>query len=392
MESYDAIVIGTGGTGSATLYHLARRGARALGLDRFAPGHDRGSSHGETRIIRLAYFEHPDYVPLLRRAYELWEELEGRSGVELHRQTGLLQIGPPEGAVVPGVLRSAREHGLEVEELEGREVERRFAGFRVPRGMTAVLERRAGYLRVEACVRAHVEAALALGAEWRSAAVERWSAGPSGIEVAARLPGDGGQEAVFSAKSLVVAPGPWAARLLDDLGVRFVVRRKAMFWYGAAEPFYRVERGSPAFLYETPAGVFYGFPRIDARGIKVAEHSGGRVLDLARQDPLDVDRALDREEERRVEDFLAACLPEAGRDCLSHSVCMYTMSPDEHFVLDRHPREPRVVFAAGLSGHGFKFTPVLGEVLAELALEGSTKAPVGFLRLGRPGLRERSDD
>src|SRR5437870_5757997 len=168
MERYDCIVVGTGGVGSAALYHLARRGVRALGLDRFPPGHDRGSSHGDTRIIRQAYFEHADYVPLALRSYELWAELEERRREQLFHQVGLLQIGPPDGAVIQGVLGSARLHGLEVERLEARETERAFPGHRVPEGMCGAFERKAGYLRVERCVIAHAEEAQKLGAELRS--------------------------------------------------------------------------------------------------------------------------------------------------------------------------------------------------------------------------------
>ena len=149
---YDVIVIGCGGVGSATLWQLASRGARVLGIDPYAPGHDRGSSHGDTRVIRQAYFEHPDYVPLLRRAYALWSDLEQQAGRRLYHETGVLEIGPPNGEVVPGVLTSARVHGLEVESLTADEVAQRFPGCAVPDGDVAVFEKRGGFLRVEDCV------------------------------------------------------------------------------------------------------------------------------------------------------------------------------------------------------------------------------------------------
>ncbi|HKA55388.1 MAG TPA: N-methyl-L-tryptophan oxidase [Candidatus Binatia bacterium] len=371
MSTYDCIVIGTGGVGSAALYHLAGRGARTLGLDRFPPGHDRGSSHGDTRIIRLAYFEHPNYVPLLRRAYQLWAELAERRGQQLYHETGLLQLSHPAGEVVPGVLRSAHEHDLAVEELTAGEVAYRFPGLRVPAPMTAVFERCAGYLKVEACVLAYVQEASKLGAEVRSGeAVLGWRADGSGVVVTT-------DQARYAAARLVITPGAWAADLLGDLGVRFTVRRKSLFWY-EAPPVYGVE-GCPIFLYETPTGIFYGYPQIDHFGLKVAEHSGGQVV----TDPLTVDREIDPQDRRRVEDFLARHLPDVSRTLRRHVVCLYTMSPDGHFIVDRHPRHPQVAFVAGLSGHGFKFACVLGEVLAELALDGRTHAPSEFLACDR---------
>ena len=373
MADYDCIVVGTGGVGSAALFHLARRGARALGLDRFPPGHDRGSSHGDTRIIRQAYFEHPDYVPLLFRAYELWRELEERSGKDLYREVGLLQVGPPGGTVVPGVLQSGRRHHLPLEKLSPHEVESRFPGFLVPGGMEGVFERRAGYLRVEECVRTHAEEALKLGAEIRTGeSVQEWLPEGSGVSVRT-------DRATHRADRLILAAGSWAGNLLAGLGIRFEVRRKPLLWYRPASGSYRVESGCPCFLYETTAGLFYGFPQIDSFGLKVAEHTGGQSV----PDPLAVDRSLRREDREPVEAFLKAHLPGVSRECLKHTVCLYTMSPDEHFVVDRHPHHPQVAFAAGLSGHGFKFTCVLGEALAQLALEGKTGLPIGFLSCRR---------
>jgi monomeric sarcosine oxidase len=373
MKHYDCIVIGTGGVGSAAVYHLARRGAKVLGVDRFSPGHDRGSSHGDTRIIRLAYFEHPNYVPLLRRAYTLWADLAERCGQQLYHETGLLQVSHPQGVVVPGVLRSAKEHHLAVESLTAREVERHFPGFRVPESMTAVFERCAGYLRVEACVVAHAHEAVKLGAEIRSGeTVHSWRAEGSGVVVLT-------DQESYAANRLVITPGAWASHLLGDLDLGFEVRRKSLFWYTISDPVYAVTNGCPMFLYETHDGVFYGYPQIDHFGLKVAEHSGGQIV----TDPLTVNREIDPQDRERVEDFLRVYLPGVSRQLQKHVVCLYTMSPDAHFVVDCHPQHPQVTFVAGLSGHGFKFTAVLGEILAELALDGRTSAPIGFLACHR---------
>ncbi|MBI1902367.1 MAG: N-methyl-L-tryptophan oxidase [Planctomycetia bacterium] len=379
MTHYQAIVLGTGAVGSAALLALARRGVRALGLDRFPPGHDRGSSHGTTRIIRQAYFEHPHYVPLVLRAYELWRELEQRRGETLLTQTGLLQVGPADGTVLAGVRRSAQEHQLPLEELSAAEVEKRWSGFRVPRGMSGVYEERAGYLRVEACVVAQAEEAVRLGAELCvGETILGWTRGD------AATPGNGPlvvrtNRKTYSAERLIVCAGAWAGELLGDLRISLEVRRKPQYWFATGSDEYRVERGFPAFLYELPSGVFYGFPQIDERGVKVARHSGGEVV----RDPLNVDRDLDPADRKLVEEFCVSNLPRLTRTLAHHSMCMYTMTPDEHFVVDRHPRDPRVAFAAGLSGHGFKFAPVLGEALADLALHGRTNLPVGFLGMKR---------
>jgi sarcosine oxidase len=377
MQTYDVIVIGCGGVGSAALYHLAKRGVKVLGLDRFPPGHDRGSSHGRTRIIRQAYFEHPDYVPLLLRAYELWDELSQRCGKQLYHEIGLLQIGSLDGQVVPGVLKAARLHGLAIDHLTAQQAQRCFPAFRVPDGWEAVFEHRAGYLDVEDCVLAHLVEAQKLGAELRTdVEVRGWEVHQEGVIVAT----DAGQ---FAAGKLVIAAGPWASSFLSDLGISLPVQRKSVFWYPINDDALWADRGCPAYLFDTPECP-YGIPHLHDDGFKIAEHG----LSNAKQpiaDPLQVNRELYKTDQARVEEFLANHIPGVGRPYLDHSVCMYTMSPDENFIVDVHPQYPQVAFAAGLSGHGFKFTCVLGEILAELTLKGSTRHPIGFLNCRRFG-------
>jgi len=373
MRSYDVIVLGTGGVGSAAAYQLARRGAKVLGIDQFPGGHDRGSSHGETRVIRQAYFEHPDYVPLLLRAYELWRELEQEADVDLLHQVGLLQVGPPEGCVVRGVLEAARLHGLDVESLRRDEIPRRFPGFQAAEDAVGVFEPAAGYLRVERCVLTHLAAAKARGAEFRfGITAQSWQQDGGGVHVVTT-------EGAFTALKLIVTAGPWAPQLLADVGVPLTIRRKHLYWFSANNAVYHEAHDCPTYLYELPHGVYYGFPQIDELGVKVAEHSGGAVVN----DPTTDSRPLDAADLARVEDFLTQYLPGVGRPMQKRSVCFYTMSPDEHFLVDRHPKHPNVFFVAGLSGHGFKFTSVLGEALADLAMEGRTKLQIGFLSLDR---------
>lgn len=377
MPVHDAIVIGTGGVGSAALFHLARRGVQAVGLDRFPPGHDRGSSHGRTRIMRKAYSEHPDYVPLLRRAYDLWAGLEAARDEKLVYWAGLLQAGPADGHLVPGVLESARRHGLDVDELTADEASRRFPGFVVPDGGQAVFEQDAGFLLVERCILAHLEEARRLGAELRTGeAVVRWTVHDDGVTVETKT-------ATFHAGALIVAAGAWSSAVLGELGVPLRVVRKHQHWFATDDDRYRLERGCPAFFYEVPDGLFYGVPWYDDHGVKCAEHSGGEDV----LGPSALDRAPDEGDRRRVQAFLRTHLPGVSTRAIGHAACMYTRTPDEHFILDRHPRSPRVVFAAGLSGHGFKFTPALGEALVEMMLEGEATQPVDFLALDRPSLR-----
>ena len=379
--SYDAIVLGAGGVGSAAMWQLARRGLRVLGIDRFAPPHGEGSSHGQTRIIRQAYFEHADYVPLLLESYRLWEELEELTGQQLKVEAGLLEVGPRDGIVVPGVLAAARQHGLAVEELAAAEIESRWPGFRLPenqsQGLTGVFESRAGYLKVEECVAACLAEAQRHGAELlTNVEVHDWQAGE---DVTVRTSaGD------FRANRLVITAGAWAGPLLHNLGVPLEVRRKPLMWYeprdaASSTSVTSAANGFPCFLFELPHGIFYGFPAVDERGLKAAEHSGGEPV----ADPRAVDRQLHAVDQQRVDGFLHQYIPSVRTPCRDHAVCLYTMSPDEHFLVDRHPDDPRIVFAAGLSGHGFKFTPILGQALAELATEGVTRQPTAFLSLGR---------
>jgi monomeric sarcosine oxidase len=377
MAQYDALVLGTGGVGSAALYHLARRGLRVLGLDRFPPPHDRGSSHGQTRIIRQAYFEHPDYVPLLKRSYELWEELGRQSRRPLVHLPGLLQMGPADGSIIRGVRESARRYDLLIDELTAHQIEQRWPVFTAPPKLVGVFERQAGYLMVEACVDAHVQAANRAGAELKSGvSVHGWSSDSRGIQVNT-------DHGTFAAERLVITAGAWAPSVLSELGLKLTVLRKPLYWYACDEPGFESASGLPAFLYDLPEGVFYGFPKIDTDGVKLGQHSGGDPV----SDPLKLNREIDSADRSRVEAFAAQCLRGLSRQLTRHCVCMYTMTPDEHFVVDLHPVDKRIAIAAGLSGHGFKLTPVIGEALADLVTQGQTDLPIGFLSVSRPALR-----
>jgi len=375
-SSYDAIVLGIGGMGSAAAYHLARRGARVLGLDRFPPAHDHGSSHGQTRIIRHAYCEHPDYVPLVQHAHRLWLELEQQVGQTLLEPVGLIEVGPADGYVVPGVLRAAREHDLAVEEITAGEARRRFPNFHIPETAAVVFEPTAGYLLVEDCIVAHCRQAREHGAELRAGmAVTGWQAEGNSVRVQT-------DQGVFSAAHLVITAGAWSSQVLAELGLPLTVLRKHLYWYDDPQGAYTRHSGCPTFLFEQPDGIYYGFPSRDGKGVKVAEHSGGEPID----DPLGMQRSIDAADRDRVARFVEGRMPRLSRRILDHSLCMYTKTPDGHFIVDRHPAHRQVVFIAGLSGHGFKFASAFGRAVAELCLDGRTDLPLDFLALQRPSL------
>ena len=356
--------------GTAAAAHLARRGLSVLALDRFPPGHGRGSSHGQTRLIRLAYFEHPDYVPLLRRARDLWRDLERATGGSLLTECGLLSSGPADGGVLTGTLRSAHDHGLAVERMTPREAMARWPAFTIPDDWTSVFEREAGHLAVEACVRAHADVALRHGGTIETdREIRGWRIEGDSVVV------ETSRESIACGR-LVLCPGPWAADLLRLPAIPFTVLRKSLFWYRPnAGLLSRDAAVLPAFAFDTPRGFFYGFPMLDARGVKVAEHTGGHEV----ADPLVVDRRIDDGEQATIEGWLADHVPGVGPTRAAHEVCLYTMSPDHHFVVGLHPEHPQVSIAAGFSGHGFKFASVIGEILADLATSGSTPHPVTFL-------------
>lgn len=376
--SFDCIVIGLGGFGSATLLRLARRGARVLGLEQFGPAHDRGSSHGETRVIRKAYFEHPDYVPLLNRAYQLWGDLEQATSQQLFVRSGLILSARPECEAVAGTLDVAATHGLDIQQLPLTDARQQFPTFRFADDEVVVYERDAGYLYVEECIRANLKCAQEAGA------VTRFDEPVRSIEIAANSVRVRTEQGAYTAAKLIVAGGAWSGRLLAELDLPLQVLRKVLFWHPIAPESAALQQHAPCFLFQDDAGVFYGFPCIDGRTVKMAEHSAGKPID----NPDTIDRSLQGDDAAPVEAFIGRHLPLVSRPAERHGVCMYTMTPDAHFIVDRHPHHQNVVIGAGFSGHGFKFTPAIGEALAELALDGQTRLPIEFLSISRPAIRD----
>lgn len=371
MTAYDAIVVGLGAHGSATVAELARRGATVLGLERFERGHAKGSFVGKSRIIRLAYFEHPDYVPLLRRAWERWLDLERETGAKLLHQTGGLYAGAEGSEIVTGSLASAREHGLAHKTLTTDELRSRFPWLKVDDGMVGLFEEQAGYLVPEACIEAHLQVAERNGAELRFGdPVDQWQKDGDGFGVRTA---SGGREA---AAHVVLAAGAWMPGLLTGVDLPLAVERVPLFWFEPADP--DPFRDIPVYIVETDGGSYYGFPYLADQGLKVARHGGGE-----KADPDRLDRSIRPNEDERVRAFVRRYLPGGGGPLRESVVCMYTKTPDEHFVIDLLTNLSGVAYASACSGHGFKFGSVVGEVLADLALDGRTDLPIGFLGASR---------
>lgn len=372
-ERFDVVVAGVGGMGSATLLHLARRGARVLGLERFDIPNTKGSSHGATRIIRLAYFESPAYVPLLRRAYELWGDLERAAGETLLVQNGCLDIGPTTGHVFAGAELSAREHGIPVERMDAREVRRRYPGFAVPDGFEALLDPAGGFLVPERCVVAHVEQAQAAGAVVRAReGILGWEAQSDGIHVRT-------ERGEVIAQRLVLSTGAWLEGIGGVPPGVLSVERQALAWLQPRRPeLFSAER-CPVWIVDAPDGQWYGFPVHGIPGFKL-----GRMHHLDEiVDPDSFDREPNAADEAILRGFAERWFPDAAGPTMSLATCLFTNTQDEHFVIDLHPDDARVVLLSPCSGHGFKFCSVVGEIAADLALDGATRHEIGFLGLGR---------
>jgi sarcosine oxidase len=371
--SFDAIVVGLGSMGSATLYHLARRGQRVLGLEQFDIPNALGSSVGVNRIIRLAYAEHPDYVPLLRRAYELWRELEAVASERLLVITGGLDVGREHEENVQGSLLSCRVHHLPHELLDAGTVQRRFPGYRLPNDMVAVYQPDGGFLMSERCVVAHTAAALDLGAEIHGR--ERtmsWSAVGKGVRVTT-------ESGSYEAGSLVVTAGSWVGELVAELVPLAVPERQVLLWAQPRRPeHFRID-AFPVFTMQAPEGRFYGFPVYGVPGFKIGKYHHRR--ERVRLDA--IDRECHAEDEAVLREGLRRYFPDADGPTLAMKVCLFTNTIDEHFILDRHPDHPQVALAAGFSGHGFKFCSVVGEIMADLVMEGATRHKIDRFRLAR---------
>lgn len=370
---FEVIVIGIGAMGSATCYYLARRGKRVLGLERFDIPHDMGSSHGYTRIIRLAYYEDPSYVMLLIRAYELWREIENQVGEKLLHITGSIDAGPADSWVFKGALQSAVSFDLPHEILTGAELHRRFPGYRLPHETLALFQPQGGFLIPERCIVGYVTAAQALGAEIHGRErVLGWEPVGDGVRVTT-------DRGVYEADRLVITAGGWNEELLDFMKGLAVPERQVLAWLQPDRPELFAPERFPVFNLLVEEGRFYGFPVFGVPGFKIGKYHHFQEAGPAEW----IDREPRREDEQVLRDFAARYFPEGAGPTMTLKACFFTNTPDNHFVIDLHPDYPQVAFASACSGHGFKFASVIGEILADLAERGQSRHDISFFRLER---------
>ncbi|WP_226004812.1 N-methyl-L-tryptophan oxidase [Natrinema salinisoli] len=373
-DRYDVLVIGVGGMGSATTAHLADRGLDVLGLERYDVPHAKGSSHGITRIIRRAYYEHPSYIPLLKRAYDLWDDLAAETDREVIHRTGSIDAGPAESAVFEGSLRSCEAHDIPHEVLTSEQLSERFPGYQLPEGYRALYQPDGGFVVPEQSIVGHVETAQAAGAEIRARErVLEWEPTSDG---GVRVETDRG---TYDAANMILAAGAWNHTFADALEGLAVPERQVLGWFQPEQPSTFEPEKFPVWNLKVPEGRFYGLPIYDVPGFKIGKyhHRDEQV------DPDDYDTEPGLEDERLLRDATANYFPDAAGPTMRLATCMFTNSPDEHFILDTLPDHPQVAVGAGFSGHGFKFASVIGEILADLAVDGETDHPIDMFRLDR---------
>jgi sarcosine oxidase len=385
---FDYIIIGGGSMGSATAYHLAKRGQRVLLLEQFDFVHELGAHGGQSRLIRKAYFEHPDYVPLLQRAYENWASLEAETNEKVYFETGIVYFGEPNDGLLANIRHSAKTHDLKLEDWDLAQAKRQYPMFdNIPDDWECLFEPEAGFLLVEKCVRLYLKQALQHGAIVRAhERVYSWKVpeykeeGSNKYEVVVRT-----NKGIYGAKKIIFTAGAWTNELLQELNIPLKVTRQILGWV-------RPQNWSDFTLGKFPCWavsdkeyeLYYGMPILDeedssgAMGLKLGCHLHGLAVD-----PNTVRRTTNHLDEVTFRRGLEKYMPTANGDLLAMKTCLYTNSPDGHFIIDRHPQHEEVIFACGFSGHGFKFASVIGEILADLAIDGETKQPIDFLKLDR---------
>ncbi len=368
-------MIGLGAIGAAVSWRLCASGQPVVAFDDCRPGHTLGSSHGATRIIRQAYYEHPDYVPLVRRSWQRWQELERRSGRTLLTPSAGLMLGAPDSALVAGTLASVARHDLPHRVLSTAELRERFPQFRLASGEIGVLEQHAGILRCELGVETMVRAALEADAPLTVVHQRVLALEPVGSAIRIHT-----REQDMDFSQVVVAAGGWTADLLADWPLPLQVERQVQVWFRPADPApFRLPR-LPIWMREQADGqLFYGIPAVDGDLVKAARHHGAGTTTMA-----GISRAVSKEDLSVVTEFVAATLPALGERAAEASVCAYTNTPDFHFLIGRLRATPRLVVAAGFSGHGFKFAPVIGDLVTDIVRRDAP--PPALLAASRFGL------
>lgn len=367
--------------GSAALYHLSKRGGTALGIDQFDVPNEMGSSHGLTRIIRLAYHEHSSYVPLLLRAFELWRNLEEEAKEHLLVRTGSVDAGLPGSSVFEGSLKSCQIHNLRHEVLTSAQLHARFPGYQLPADMMAVLQQDGGYLRPEACISAHVAMAKSRGAQIHTGEkVISWEPSQGGVRVTT-------EDGTYSADRLVCSAGAWMPKLVKSLQEIAIPERQVVVWFEPRRPEYFSIENFPVFNLIGQEGNYYGFPIAESPGFKVGRYHHRNEI----ANPDQINRECYPEDESLLREFVERYFPDAAGPAIHMQCCLFTNTPDGHFILDVHPEWPQVIVASPCSGHGFKFSSVIGEILADLAESGETAHDISMHRLNRFGPKVISD-
>ncbi|MET0607014.1 MAG: N-methyl-L-tryptophan oxidase [Beijerinckiaceae bacterium] len=376
--TYDVIVAGVGGMGSAACWHLAQRGQRVLGLERFDIGHGMGSSHGLTRVIRLAYFEGPQYVPMLKRAHQLWKETGDRAGMQLLFVSGSIDIAPEGEGFVEGSLQSCLEHGLAHEVLDAKDIEKRYPAFRLTPQHKGLFQPDGGFVASERAIYAHTGLAIAHGADIRAnEPVRSWRrTEQGGVEVTT-------DRATYSAGQLILSSGAWMRELSDAVAPHTRTVKQMIGWFTTRRPDLFSMPNFPVFILTVEEGNYYGFPLWEHPGFKI----GGPHFAREAHDPNDPDRTPSARQLAAIEQCLQRHIPDAAGPPLTTRGCLYTVTEDEHFIIDRAPGAEQVVLLSPCSGHGFKFASVIGEIAADLATKGETPfdlSPFSLARFPKP--------
>lgn len=374
MAHYDVIVAGIGAMGSAAAWRLAERGLKVLGLERYDIPHAMGSSHGTNRIIRLAYFEHPAYVPILRRAYDLWRETEERFGEKLLYVTGGIDAGPPESRVVAGSLAACREHGLAHELIDARELMRRYPAYRVPADHVANVQADAGFVMSERAIVAQVSLALAAGADIRAREpITGWEpTADGGVRVTTA-------RGSYTAGRLILSTGGWIADHVPALAPYAVPQRQVLGWFQPKVPAAFAIDAFPVSIVQSPIGHSYQFPVFGTPGFKIGIYN--HLKQTGHPDSLD--REPNAADEAALRHMVRAYFPDADGPVLALRTCFFTNTPDERFIVDTLPGYPQVVVASACSGHGFKFASVMGEILSDLAQKNATRHDLSLFAIDR---------
>ena len=365
---YDVAIVGLGAMGSAAAAFLAARGVKVIGIDAYHPAHALGSSHGDSRLIRLGYFEDPSYVPLLQRAYQNWRALEARLRENVLEITGVLQIGLPDSKIVSGTRASCAMHGLAHEVLDRDETARRFPVFQLDQGEIAIFDPQGGYLRPEAAVTGYLKLASNDGAVLHfGERVTSIDHDDAGVTIRSG-------EGTYRSRKVIVATGSWISELVPELREHAVPIRQVVAWYQPRDSFVTQPRRMPCFLRdEGDEGSYFGFPAIGRDGVKVGRHAHFREA----IDPNQPNPPVNDKDTSLLDGFIGKRLPAAAGLRANATTCRYTILPSEDFLLDLAPTSSKIVVASPCSGHGFKFTSVVGEILADLALDGGSKLPIG---------------